>query len=255
MADYIHDRKIALKALVGSHNYGINDENSDRDYKYFVFPSWEDIYTGKKFTASHNSETEDYTVHDIRELAKFLCKANINFLEVLFSTELTGDQRILDLFVPLREMFICMNYTAFYKGCLGTFDNKMAKWRKGRRYAVAGGLGDHFEWKEASNACRALVTLGRYLFKYKTFEKAFRKDTDVDLDEEFKELKRIRNGEWDESVLILYTDSLLSEAVHKWNKEGDQVRARVDFGLWNSYHDLDTSLSDIIYRHIVSDPA
>lgn len=251
MVAYIHDRKIALKAIVGSHNYGINDERSDKDYKIFVFPNFSDLYEGKKFTAVHASPMEDYTVHDIRELSKFLCKANINFLEVLFSNELTGDPEVIDLFVPLREMFICMNYKAFYKGCLGMFDNKMAKFRKERRYAVTGSA-DVFEWKEASNACRALVTLGRYLFKYDTFAKAFRVDAALPVDEEFEELKRIRNGEWDESVLTLFSDSLLSAAVSKWDKEEDQVRARVDFALLNAYQDLDGQLSNILFRHVAT---
>ena len=43
-------RHIAVRALVGSHNYNLNDESSDRDYKVFVFPNFGDLYKGKRYT-------------------------------------------------------------------------------------------------------------------------------------------------------------------------------------------------------------
>ena len=44
------ERKVVFKALVGSHNYNLNDETSDKDYKYFVLPTFDDLYTGKMFS-------------------------------------------------------------------------------------------------------------------------------------------------------------------------------------------------------------
>ena len=47
------DHRIAvLKALVGSHNYNLNTESSDKDYKYFVLPTLDDLYDGTIFSAS-----------------------------------------------------------------------------------------------------------------------------------------------------------------------------------------------------------
>lgn len=34
-------RIVVLKALVGSHNYNLNAESSDKDYKYFVLSALE----------------------------------------------------------------------------------------------------------------------------------------------------------------------------------------------------------------------
>lgn len=42
-------RIVVLKALVGSHNYNLNTESSDKDYKYFVLPTLDDLYNGTIF--------------------------------------------------------------------------------------------------------------------------------------------------------------------------------------------------------------
>ena len=65
----IHNREVVIKAVVGSHNYNLNTENSDEDFKYFVMPTFEDLYKGKFFSYSTQSDELDYTVHDIRKLA------------------------------------------------------------------------------------------------------------------------------------------------------------------------------------------
>lgn len=87
-------RKVALASLVGSHNYNLNTETSDKDYKFFVFPTFEDLYKNTKYVKSIVSDSVDYTVHDIRELPKLLWKGNINFLEVLVSQEMYVDESL-----------------------------------------------------------------------------------------------------------------------------------------------------------------
>ena len=83
----INDREVVFKALVGSHNYNLNTETSDKDYKYFVLPTFEDIYYNKTISKNVVSEDVDYTVHDIRKLPMLWWKTNINFVEPLFSRE------------------------------------------------------------------------------------------------------------------------------------------------------------------------
>lgn len=79
---------MAFKALVGSHNYNLADENSDKDYKMFVLPTFEDLYKGKMYSKQIIGETEDLDVHDIRKIVNLFYKSNINFIEVLFTNEL-----------------------------------------------------------------------------------------------------------------------------------------------------------------------
>lgn len=75
--------KLFMSALVGSHNYNLNTEHSDLDYKYFVFPTFDDLYYKKEIAKSKTSDYLDYEVHDIRKLSQLWWKANINFIEVL----------------------------------------------------------------------------------------------------------------------------------------------------------------------------
>ena len=77
VGDIIGNHVICLKALVGSHNYNLNTPSSDKDYKYFVYPTWDDLYDGKKYHKEVVTETEDYTVHDIRQLPMLIWKANL----------------------------------------------------------------------------------------------------------------------------------------------------------------------------------
>lgn len=78
-------RKVVFKALVGSHNYNLNTLESDKDYKVFVLPTFDDLYFNNSFSKSCIGETEDFDVHDIRKCSSLWYKANVNFLEVLFS--------------------------------------------------------------------------------------------------------------------------------------------------------------------------
>ena len=77
-------RKELFRALVGSHNYN-NTPESDKDYKIFIAPTFDDLYFNKQFSNSIIGETEDYDIHDIRKVSHLWWKANVNFIEVLFS--------------------------------------------------------------------------------------------------------------------------------------------------------------------------
>ena len=81
-------RKILLKSLVGSCNYNLNIENSDKDYKVFVAPTFEDLYDSHIYCKSYSSDEVDFEVHDIRRLEVLLYQSNINFLEVFFSDDI-----------------------------------------------------------------------------------------------------------------------------------------------------------------------
>lgn len=130
------DRKFVFKALVGSHNYNLNvDEientktgerfpTSDRDYKVFVLPTFEDLYKGN--------------MYDIRKLPNILYKANINFIEVLFSNEiiindeLGREQKLmLSKIFENKDEIARMNLPRLYNSCSGMFLNKMKLLKKG----------------------------------------------------------------------------------------------------------------------------
>jgi len=138
-----NDRKVVFKALVGSHNYNLNDESSDKDWKYFVLPTFDDLYGGTRFSASKVGTEEDYDVHDIRKLTDLLWKANVNFLEVLYSNDVqefwklteqgvprrlaVGSAHILREIFDIRDSIVTMNLPYLYSACKGMFHEKMKR--------------------------------------------------------------------------------------------------------------------------------
>lgn len=94
------NRKVSFKALVGSYNYNLQTESSDKDYKVFFLPSFEGLYSGEKYSKSITSDTEDIEYHGIRKLPDMLWKSNVNFLEVLFSVEEVKDLSVREWICP-----------------------------------------------------------------------------------------------------------------------------------------------------------
>lgn len=172
------DRKFVFKALVGSHNYNLNvDEiknintgdrfiTSDRDYKVFVLPTFEDLYKGD--------------MYDIRKLPNILYKANINFIEVLFSNEiiindeLGREQKLmLSKIFENKDEISKMNLPHLYNSCGGMFLSKMKLLKKGTDGTQH--LVDTFGYdtKQALHAYRVLDFIVRFAnTDFEDFKKA-----------------------------------------------------------------------------------
>lgn len=157
------DRKVVFKALVGSHNYSLNIENSDKDYKVFVLPNFEDLYEGTFYSHNTTSLTEDLEFHDIRKCTNLWYKSNINYLEVLFSeefiigTELNARSRdIINELLSMRDEIAKMNLPYLYNACIGqclqTGKKVMTKYLANRG----------FDSKQASTCIRLLLFLIRF---------------------------------------------------------------------------------------------
>lgn len=117
----IHDHIVLMKAIVGSHNYNLNTDTSDKDYKYFVLPTFDELYYGKFFSHAKESEAEDYTVHDIRKLSHLFWKANVNFLEVLYGSPIFWKEAtdLMDFLIKNRQDLCTMNLPYLYDACIG----------------------------------------------------------------------------------------------------------------------------------------
>lgn len=170
MDKLLHEgRKEAFRALVGSHNYNLNTAGSDKDYKVFVLPTFDDMYENIKYSKSHIGNEVDLDVHDIRKLPNLFFKANTNFLELLFTEELilgTGTHKITqDLIQELykmRDHIARMNLSNLYSTCIGTFNQRMKNLDKGTSGTKH--LVDKFRYdtKEAMHAIRSLNFIKRY---------------------------------------------------------------------------------------------
>ena len=154
-------RPIVIKALVGSHNYNLNTPESDEDWKFFVAPTFDDLYFGKRWSGGNHSEELDYSAHDIRQLADLLWKANLNFLEVLFSKKYETNYGFGVYLRTNADLFATMNLRAFGFATLGMHRQKMTTIHKGTEKSQK--LVDAFGYdtKDAIHAMRCLYVVQR----------------------------------------------------------------------------------------------
>lgn len=161
-------RRELVRVLVGSHNYNLNTVSSDRDYKIFIAPTFNDLYFGNEFKSSIIGETEDYVVHDIRKMSKLFEKANINFLEILFSISCDINHDNLETASLLRQIFnmkhdiVKMNLPYLYNACVGMHFEKRDNVRKGTSSTQC--LVDKFGYdtKQALHSLRVLDFLRKF---------------------------------------------------------------------------------------------
>ena len=72
------------KVLYGSQNYGLDGEDSDRDYKLVLCPGFDELYEGKM---CKKNEGEHVVGIDLRRLHGLLANGNPNAVELLYSVD------------------------------------------------------------------------------------------------------------------------------------------------------------------------
>lgn len=179
-----NERVELFRAIVGSHNYNLNTKISDKDYKVFILPTFNDLYFGECFSKTYISEKEDFDYHDIRKLSNLLWKSNVNFMEVLFSNEITINEKLkkesiekLQNIFSYKEDIARMNLPYLYNSCLGMSNSKQKIIDKGTsntKYLV-----DRYGYdtKAAMSSIRILDFLIRYCKNnFESFQNAIRYD-------------------------------------------------------------------------------
>lgn len=194
----IEGRTVVIKSLVGSHNYGLNTKDSDRDYKLIVTPTFEDLYSGKKYSNQVITETEDYAVHDIRKLTELLFKSNINYMEIFASNEMMIDEKFphIKKMFEMREDIFTMNLSQFFVACKGMHKQKMSLLNKGTEGTQH--LVDKFGYdtKQALHAYRVMkVAVDFEKNSFKNFDKILKYNG-----EELDFMLSIRNGFFQKEV-------------------------------------------------------
>ena len=169
-------KDISFVALVGSHNYCLSDENSDYDFKIFVYPTFEDMYYSTRKTGIDvKIKGNDLKTTDIRQMKNVLLKSNINFIEVLFSDDIyipgynnadleEANEVLLKFLFHNREKIAAMNIPHLIKAVTGSTQHRINS-------LVHGG-----DYKSASQAYKEMNMLSRYLVLKSTHdENAFLK--------------------------------------------------------------------------------
>lgn len=235
------NRIVMLQALVGSHNYNLNTESSDKDYKAFVAPTFDDLYSGNKHSNQIITETEDYSVHDIRKLPELLFKANINFMEVLASDKIyLGNVHMAEL-EGLKDHIFRMNLPQFYKACHGMFRQKMGLLRKGTEGTQH--LVDEFGYdtKQALHAYRSIrVPVDFEATGFNDFHSAIRYSG-----EEQKFMMSIRNGFFELEVFENFIEHYYESTFLKL--DGKYISQPVDMNLKD---ELESIVKEAVEKHV-----
>lgn len=228
-------RKELFRVLVGSHNYSLNTPESDKDYKVFVLPTFDDLYSGKEFSKSYIGETEDFDVHDIRKVSHLWWKANVNFLEVLFTQESVVNTnlspntlRYLDIIAQHKREIARMNLPYLYDACIGMHLNKVKMIDKGTEGTQH--LVDKFGYdtKQAMHSLRVLDFLKRFADDgFNDFKKAIWYD-DGDIDKKW--LLSVKDGLFAKEDFLIAADDLLKitrsnyKEAYKWQEPNEETR-------------------------------
>lgn len=164
------ERQEVFRSLVGSHNYNLNTKSSDKDHKVFVLPTFDDLYFNRSYSKSVIGQDVDLDIHDLRKAPDLWFKANINFLEVLFSEEIRLDKEnlsadshevMLSIFAE-RDKIARMNLPYLYSACIGMHKQKRSSVLKGTESTQT--LVDQFglDTKQAQHSIRVLDFLIRF---------------------------------------------------------------------------------------------
>lgn len=112
--------KVLGKFLIGSYNYNLNIEKSDKDYKIIEMPTFEDIFNHRKLNRKLD---ENNSVVDYRFFVSHILRANPNTLELLFSTEAFYENKdFSDLVIYIKShlnSIIRVNWKGFVSSMKG----------------------------------------------------------------------------------------------------------------------------------------
>lgn len=217
-------RKEIFRALVGSHNYNLNTEISDKDYKVFIAPTFDDLYFNKQFSKSYIGEKEDLDCHDIRKISSLWWKANVNFLEVLYSQELLLNKELnvdtksyLQTIFYHRDEIVRMNLPYLYNACIGmhiTKKKQVDKGTEGTQYLV-----DKYGYdtKQAMHSIRILDFLIRFADnEFSNFKEAIWYESNEDFRTLLLDLK---NGLYSKESFINISDNLFNLVENEYKEK------------------------------------
>lgn len=233
-----------FKSLVGSHNYNLTTETSDKDYKEFLLPDFNCLYNNtmvsKKTelkTKDKNNELIDIEYHDIRKLNSLLLKANISYLEILYSSE---EHEVNEFYrdeyeelMAIKKDIVKMNLRDLYKSVMGTVSNRRKLMLKGTESTQE--LVDKYGYdcKQFMHAVRTLDFLRRFQNTgFNDFEKAIR----YKLPEERDWLLSLKNG----ALTLEEAYALLDrqEAVTKMYCEKTYLEKQIDMNTKDKLEDI-----------------
>lgn len=123
--------------LMGSQNYFLDGPDSDKDYKVFVYPTFNDLYKNHRLDKgdlpSEYPRDDHYSPMDVRTFASNLLKGNVNCLEYVFSTEwVVKDKDFEFLASAARKLFesgyLLVCWETFFASLEGMVKNSLDRY-------------------------------------------------------------------------------------------------------------------------------
>jgi len=182
----VDKEQIAFVSIVGSHNYGTANEDSDIDIKVLYYPAFREFYKNdyNRGCCAGPDVKIDYSIHPLHEYIKHSLKGNMSFFEVfLTENRWAADDRMIGL-ANLMRSAVKINYLKNYHSILGMANNK------NENVLIETNSGDIVRAKKnAQHAIRLLSTLLNYKEK---------NDLELILPEKYMNLYlEIRNNDFD----------------------------------------------------------
>ena len=201
------ERKELFRVLTGSHNYNLNILNSDKDYKIFVCPTFNDLYFNKEYSKNIIGETEDHLFFTIKKLTNLLFNSNIAFIEVLFCEELIipddisdKSKELLNKLFEMKNQISRMNLSYLYDSCVGIYNQNIASVKKDKV---------NYNYKKALQSVRALDFIERfYNTEFSDFKQAIYYNND---DPTRQLLLDIKNGKFSYEEIIELAENKLEQ--------------------------------------------
>jgi DNA integrity scanning protein DisA with diadenylate cyclase activity len=221
------ERKELFRALFGSDNYDLSMKAneklkipaSDKDYKVFLVPSFDDLYTKKEYSFDEITETVDLVYSDIRKLERV--STNLNWLEIFFSKEIIynptlsiRERQLLNLIFNMRHDIVRMNLAYFFDSCMGMHIERVKRLHKYSASCLY--MKDLYGYniKEALHAYRVPDTAIRFADGgFKDLGAALRYEGES---KDF--MMKIRHGEISEEVMIKTLDGIKNYANEKYQE-------------------------------------
>ena len=141
-ADEYGDYKVIFTALIGSQNYGLDNDNSDCDTFSIILPTYLDFISGKEpISKEINAADGKAVIKDFRLAMNNLRKSTPNSIEIfsshyiIFEPEFESIQK--EFFTSdMMGLLIRANYTSMAKAILGTITQIHGRtMSEGKRFA------------------------------------------------------------------------------------------------------------------------
>ena len=167
-----------FRCLIGSQNYGLDDETSDKDYYVYHIPTFEDLYHNKPLVREEKTEEGILFHKDIRSLSNMIIKSSFNQLEVLFSDEFIVSSKyhlFYKFLIENREQIARANMNRLFNSVCGEVKRRINDLQKGKYTAGTEHLFKKYGYdtKNAMHAVR-LINLWFMVCGKFTLEEAFK---------------------------------------------------------------------------------